>query len=120
MRTKPEHYTRILKIESSSEEMRKSKHSIPVNRVIFSTRKHGYDFENDASFRVNYQNPKPAALIHHPKNNENLNKKYVKNCYKKVSKISAYTLNSKKLLRKLVNFLKVSQAKGSSIKVYSS
>ena len=50
MRPKPEHHTRILKTESSSEEMRKSKHSIPVNGVIFSTRKHGYDFENEASF----------------------------------------------------------------------
>ena len=49
-----------------------------------------------------------------------IKKKYVKNCYKKVLKITVYTLNSKELLRKLVNFVKVSQAKGSLIKVYSS
>ena len=73
MRPKPEHYTRILKTETSSEEMRKSKHSIPVNGAIFSTRQQEYDFENEASIRVNHQNPKPAALIHHPKNNGNLN-----------------------------------------------
>ena len=67
MRPKPEHYTRVLKIETSYKEMRKSKHSIPVNGVIFSTRKHAYDFENEASFRINHRKPKPAALIHHPK-----------------------------------------------------
>ena len=54
--------------------MRKSKYSIPVNGVIFSTREHAYDFENEARFRINHQNPKPVAFIHHPKNNENLKK----------------------------------------------
>ena len=47
--------------------MRKIKHSISVNGVILSTREHAYDFENETSFRINHQNPKPAALIHHPK-----------------------------------------------------
>ena len=74
LRPKPENYTRILKTEISSEEMRKNKHSIPVNGVIFSTREHAYDFENEASFQINHQNPKPAALIHHPKNNEKFKK----------------------------------------------
>ena len=67
MRPKPEHYIRVLKTVISSEEMRKIKHFISVNGVIFSTREHVYDFENEASFRINHQNPNPAALIHHPK-----------------------------------------------------
>ena len=70
MRPKPDHQTRILKTEISSGEMRKSKHLISVNGIIFSTSDHAYDFENEASFRINHQNPKPAALIHHSKNKE--------------------------------------------------
>ena len=50
MRPKPENYSRILKTEILSEEKRKSKHSIPVNGVIFSRREHAYKFENEASF----------------------------------------------------------------------
>ena len=67
MRPKPARYTRILKTEISSEETRKSKHSIPVNAVIFSRSEHAYDFENEASFRINHQNPKPTVFIYHPK-----------------------------------------------------
>ena len=117
MRPEPEHYTRILKTETSSEEMRKSKLSILVNGVIFSTREHVFGFENETSFRIYHQNSKPAALIHHPENSGNL-KKILQKPYEKVSKVSICTLNFETFLKKLVNSEKVSQAKGSLIKIY--
>ena len=61
---------------------------MPVNGAIFSTREHVYDFENEASFRINHQNPKAAALIHHPKSNENFKKNTSKSLIKKYQKYS--------------------------------